>query len=285
MILVTGATGTVGGEVARSLTARGERVRVLVRDGAKGAPFEQNGHEVAVGDFSDPASLDAALDGVDHVFLVCAAGPDQAELEGNVIDAAVRAGVDHLVKLSVAGADAGATVRFARIHAEVEEKLRASGLGYTLLQPNGFMQNSLAYAGSIAADGAFYATEGRVSWVDARDIGDAGAAALVDAGHQGETHVLTGPEGLTNADLAARLSEALGREVRYVEVTPEQAKESMLGMGFPEWTVDALVELFEDVYAKGYAADAASGVKDLTGNEPRTYAQFAADHREALAGG
>ena len=287
MILVSGATGTTGGQVVRHLSERGADFRALVRSEEKAKSLAEDGVHTVVGDFDSPETLDAALDGVDHAFLLTPASERQVELEANFIDAAKRAGVEHVVKLSVAGADPAAPVRFAVNHAESEQHLKDSGIGYTILQPNGFMENHLAFAGSIAAKGVFYSSIGEapISHVAVSDIGASAAVVLTDPGHEGETYALTGPAPLTyEGDIAPILSEALGKDVRHQAVSDSDAKEAMLGMGVAEYVVGGLIELF-DVYRAGYAADPQPGVQQATGRDATPYEQWAKENRGTLSGG
>lgn len=286
MILVTGATGTTGGATVAALHAAGAPLRALVRTpSAYDAP---DGVEVAGGTFEDAASLDAALAGVDHAYLVGASSPQQVELETAFVDAAVRNGVQHLVRLSVIGADQPGidALRFGAHHAALEAVVRESGLGFTFLRPNGFMQNSLGFAETIASQSTFYSPmspAAKVSYVDARDIGAVAATALTEPGHLGAAYTLTGPEALSDDDIAARLTSVLGREITHVLVPVEAAREAMLGTGYPEWNVDGLAELFA-FYETGGAAGVAPDIEQVLGRPARSYAEFAADHRAAFGG-
>jgi len=286
MILVTGATGTTGGATVRALADAGVPARALVRDAAKfSAPA---GIEVAVGSLQDAPSLDAALEGVTHAYLVYPASPDQVEQETAFVDAAVRAGTEHLVLLSVIGAEYEATeaLRFGHAHRAAEKAVRESGLQWTFLRPNGFLQNYLGQAASIAGQGVFYSAltaAAPVSHVDARDIGEVAAKALSEPGHAGQAYALTGPEALTDDDIAARMSAVLGRTVEHVTVPPEAQRESMLGMGIPEWTVDGLGELYA-FYETGGAAGVAPDIERVLGRPARSVDDFTADHRGAFGG-
>ncbi len=286
MILVTGATGTTGGATVQALADAGVEARALVRDPSKfTAPA---GIEVVTGSFDDAASLDAALDGVSHAYLVLPASPEQVELETAFVDAAACAGVEHLVLLSVIGADdeGSEALRFGRAHRAAEKAVRESGLQWTFLRPNGFLQNYLGQAASIAGQGVFYSalTAGAaVSHVDARDIGEVAAKALSEPGHAGQAYALTGPEALTDDDIAARLSAVLGRTVEHVTIPPEAQREAMLGMGIPEWTVDGLGELYA-FYETGIAGGVAPDIERVLGRPARSVDDFAADHRAAFGG-
>ena len=286
MILVTGATGNTGAAVLRALVEQKAAVRAFVHDRDKfSAPA---GVEVAAGDFRDGASIEAALAGVDHAYLVGAAGPDQVELETAFVEAAQRAGLAHLVRLSIIGADQPdpRAARFIAAHAAAEQVVRASGIPWTMLRVNGFMQNSLRQAQTIADQSAFYSSTSpaaRVSSIDARDIGEVAARALTEPGHQGKAYQLTGPEALNDDDIAARLSDVLGRTITHVQVPWEAVRESLAGMGLPEWGLDGFKELL-DSYETGAAALASPDTERLLGRPPRGFAAFAADYRAAFGG-
>ncbi len=286
MILVTGATGNTGAAVLGALLERDAAVRAFVHDPDKfSAPA---GVEVAAGDLRDPASIEAALAGVDHAYLVGPSVPDQVELETAFVEAAQRAGLAHLVRLSVIGADqpAARAARFIAAHAAVEEVVRASGIPWTMLRVNGFMQNTLRQAEAIAGQNAFYSSASpaaRVSHIDVRDIGEAAATALTEPGHQGQAYLLTGPEALNDDDIAARLSDVLGRTISHVQVPWEAVRESLIGMGLPEWGIDGFKEL-GDFYETGAAAGVSPDVERLLGRPPRSFADFAADYRAAFGG-
>lgn len=284
MILVSGATGTNGSALVEELAARGVPVRAMVRAPDKAGSVEREGVEAVVADFGAPETLDAALEGVEKAFVVTPPDPREPEWERNFVDAAKRAGVRHVVKLSVAGADEGAPVRFGRVHAEAERYLEGSGIGYTILRPTGFMQNTLAYAGSVSSEGRFYAplADAKVAWIDVRDIAAVAAETLTGEGHEGKVYDLTGPEALSNREIAQKLSAALGKTVEHVEVSYEGAREAMVGAGLPEWLADGLIELNREVYEPGYAAQTANGVEEATGRRPRSFDEFARDHRAAF---
>ncbi len=283
MILVIGSTGTVGSEVVRQAREAGADVRALVRSSEKGADAQAVGAELAVGDCSDPASLDAALDGVDHVFIVLPGSPDQVALETNAIAAIGRAGGAHVVKLSVMGADPAAPVRFGANHGEIERVLGESGVPHTLLHPTDFMQNAFGWAGTLRS-GQVYSPipDVQIASVDVRDIAAVAVTALTEPGHEGRTYDITGPEALTRRQQVSTLAAAAGVEVETVEITEEQAREGMLGAGFPAYAVEGLIELDEQVYKPGYASALAGGVREATGHEPRGWEEFARDHAEAL---
>ncbi|MBA3945228.1 MAG: SDR family oxidoreductase [Herpetosiphonaceae bacterium] len=286
MILVTGATGKTGGATLQALTKLGAPVRALVRDPNKWHVPE--GVEVAVGHFEDPASLDAALQGVEKAYLVGASTEQQVEQESAFVAAARRAGVRHLVRLSVIGADqpgVGA-MRFAAYHQILERVVRESGLPWTFLRPNGFMQNYLGQAQSLAQQGVFYSSlspAAKVSHIDALDIGAVAAKTLTEPGHEGQAYTLTGPEPLSDDDIAARFSTVLGRPIKHIQVPLAGTRETMLANGFPAWNVDGLAELWA-LYETGAAAGVAPDVERLLGHPARSFEDFVRDHLTTFGG-
>ena len=283
-ILVTGATGTVGSFLVQQLAAASAPARALVRSREKAEAIERLGLEAAVGDLDKPETLAPALAGIERVFLLSAPEKRQAELQNNLVRAARGAGVRHIVKLSAIGVGGELdAIALGRIHRETEEEIERAGFAYTHLRPNGFMQNSFMFARSIKSEGAFYAPFGdaKVSYVDARDVAAVAFHALTGDGHEGKAYEITGPQALSYHDLAGELSAALGREVKYVEVPPEAARAAMAGMGMQEWVADALMELF-NFYKDGRADHVRDTVREVTGRDPITFAQFAKDFAQAF---
>jgi uncharacterized protein YbjT (DUF2867 family) len=237
-----------------------------------------------IADFADRVSLERALDGVDRVYLVCSPIPQLVELESNMVEACRQHGIRHLVLNSALGADTYDR-SFPKWHHEVEEHLRASGIPATILRPESFMQNIPAFfANTINSQGAFYTAMGDapVGFVDARDIGAVAAKILTSDGHAGKTYTLTGLELLNYSRVAAKLSEVLGRPVRYVAITQQQLRQSMRDMGMPSWQVDALADL-QAYYADGPGGKVTSDVREVLGREPVAMDQFLRDYAPAFA--
>src|SRR5439155_664944 len=236
MILITTA-GKVGSAAARLLAQRGEPVRILVRNPEKAAALAQVGADVLEGDLDAPATVNAAMRGVSSVVLVT---PPIVHQELSVIDSAVGAGVEHVVKItSKASADSPITRR--RNQAEIEHALVTSGLGYTLLRNNAYMQNFLMMAPGIARTDSFSTAtgDGRIGHIDARDVAAVAAAiAASPAAHAGATYWPTGPEVLSSTQVAAVLSKALGRTITYHPITVEEQKQAMIDVGLPESVAD-----------------------------------------------
>jgi uncharacterized protein YbjT (DUF2867 family) len=237
MILLTGASGTVGGAVLNELRRSGAAFKAMYRSegGACDAPV---GTQTVVADFANKDSLRRALEGVDEVFLVCAPIPQLMELEGNMIDVCVEQGVRGVVQNSSLGAG-DYDKSFPGWHAQVEQKLKGTKLNYAILRSNGFMQNIVAFdAPTIRTQGAFYAAldAAKISLVDVRDVGSAAARILAaPETHAGKTYELNGPEAVTSEEVAARISRIAGRTVKYVDVPEQALRESMVSAGTPEW--------------------------------------------------
>ena len=270
MILVVGATGTVGSEVVAALRARGAPARALVRDAARGRAALGEGVELAEADLGDPAGVRRAFDGVTRVFLLTANGPDQVEHERAVLDAAAAARVERIVKVSAISAAPGSAASFLAAHGRAEALLERSGLPAVVLRPNFFMSALLAAADTVRAEGRIYGSfgDGRLAMVHPGDIGQAAAAALVEPGHGGRTYVLSGPEAMTYAEAAARLGAVLGRPVEYVDVPPDALRGALAAAGLPGWLVEGIVEIQAQVRA-GIAETPTGDVERLTGRPPR----------------
>jgi len=276
MILVTGASGTVGSEVLKALGAMRARVRAAYRTHPPDLPA---GVEAVALDYDRPETLRPALRGVQTLFLLS----NSIRPELAVVDEAKRAGVQRIVKLSVLhAAEEGYT--FARWHRAVEKHIEASGLAWTFLRSNGFMQNVVTYMGeTIRTQSAFYSSggDGAASHIDVRDLGAVAASVLIEMGHEGQAYELTGPSAITYGQIAETLTGVLGRPIRYVPISHEQYKQALLGAGTPEPWADALVDLNRH-YAEGHAAVVSPSVRRITGRDVTPFAQFARDYAAAL---
>ncbi len=284
MILVTGATGTTGSEVVRALERRGARVRAFVRDPGKAQVLFGDAVEVATGDFADAESVRAALDGVDTVLLSCADDPRRVEWETSAIDAAGAAGVERIVKLSTIGAAPDAPVAFWAWHGVVERHLRLSGIPAIVLRSTFYMSNLLAALDPVVREGRLYAPAGdaKVAMIDPRDVGAAAAAVLTGAGDDGQTYVLTGPQAITWAQVAAELSTATGRRVEFVDVPDDGARRALIESGLPEFVAEQLVKIF-GLLREGVAEQVTDSVESLTGLPARGFAEFARDRAGLFA--
>ncbi|MEU3767215.1 SDR family oxidoreductase [Amycolatopsis keratiniphila] len=276
-VLVTGATGTVGSALIPALLARGVAVRAMTRDPGRSVP----GAETVVADLRDPESVAAALKGVDAAFLNSPSAADAATHQIRFADLARDAGVKRLVLLSQYAANVNSPVRFLRWHAEVEEYVRKLGIDHTVLRPNLYLQALLGFSRTIAQ--GFIAApigDAAVSAIDTRDIADAAAVVLTDAGHTGRTYTLTGPRAVTHAEIADALSMVTGRSVVFHDTSADQFAAALNGL-LPPWQVDGLIEDYAH-YSRGEAAEVHTSVADLTGNPARDVTDFARDYAAAF---
>jgi uncharacterized protein YbjT (DUF2867 family) len=278
MILVTGATGNVGSEAVRLLAGRHHPTRALVRDPSR-APVGDL--EVVTGDFDRPDTLDEAMRGIDAVLLVSPAVPAQ---EIAVIDSARRQGVSHVIKVT-SKASADSPVDRRRGQAQIEAHLATTGLAYTLLRANAYMQNLLALAPMIRQTGGFLmsAGDGKVGMIDARDVAATAAAVAAAPGeHAGQTYWLTGPGLVTYADVAGELSGALGHAVEYRQISPAEHRAAMIRAGVPDAVATSNAQAF-GLIAEGDAAWLSDDVRSVTGTAPRALSDFIADYAPAFA--
>lgn len=282
MILVTGASGNVGKMVLQEVARSGAKHRAMYRSAAEAAKA-RSGTESVIADFAKPETLAAAVRGVDSVYLVCSPIPDLVQLESNMIDACVTGGVKHVVLNSALGA--GDYDRsFPSWHRKVESKLKGTTLSWTILRPNSFHQNVLAfYAPTIRTQGVFYSSmrDAKNSFLDIRDIARVAAKTLAGGEHAGKIYELNGPEAINYTQLAAKVAKATGREAKYVDIPMDAQKKAMLEQGTPEWLATALLEL-QQYYLSGKGGDADGLLEELLGRAPITMEQFLAENVSAF---
>ena len=284
MIVIFGATGTIGTPLITTLLAKGIALRAVTSDAARIAALKAQGCEAVVADFDDPAALARACKGAQKVFLVTPAHQEMGRWKANVIRAAADAGVQHMVMSTGLGASPKARLTFGIWHSASQELLKESGMGWTLIQPTYFMQNLLWQADSIATDNTYLDdVGGPVSWVDARDIADVTAEALTTEGHQGKTYGLTGDEALSGDDIAALLTQSLGRDITRRAVGPDEARANMIASGMVAEVADAMIEL-AGLAPKGYLSGTETTVQDVLGRPARRLADFIAENSSAFGG-
>ncbi len=283
MILITGAGGTVGTALVDTLKQTSTRFRVAHRDAKKLADARAAGLDAVAIDYDQPATIGPAVDGVEVLFLLGAGGRGQAEGETRVVEAAARAGVRKIVKLSVWAA-AGEGYAFAKIHRQVERAIEASGMRWVHLRANGFMQNFVHHmADSIRAQGAFFnpAGDAAISHVDVRDIAEVARVALTSAAHDGEALELSGPRAFAYAEAAETLSRLLERPIRYVPTTEDASRGAMVGVGMPAFHAEYLLDLYR-FYRGGAGAPVSDAVRRVLGRNPTPFETFARDHASAF---
>jgi uncharacterized protein YbjT (DUF2867 family) len=281
-VLLTGATGNVGSGLVPRLRAAGVTVRALTHSEGKAQPLRDQGAQVVLGDLDRPETLDAAVAGVEEIYLVTWNGPTATQQVGNLIAAAQRAGRPHIVRQSGYGSPKS---RIIQDHQACDALIEASGLPYTFIAPTFFMQNVMMAAETVASDGKIYMPfkSGKLGMIDIRDVVDVAAKVLTTDGHEGRRYTLTGPQSISFYDVAAALSAVLSRPVEYVDVPPDAAKQSMMGMGMQEWIADGFIELMED-FAENWADLVSPDVATVTGQAGRTIQQFAQDYAHVFSG-
>lgn len=285
-ILVTGATGTVGREVVKQLSMLdGIRVRAGVHSLIKGENLRRLPDvEVVEMEFNDPNSLHAAFTHADKVFLITPLADGQIEMAKKLVDEAKKASVKHIVKLSALGAGAEPGIQLGRWHREIERYIEQSGIPYTFLRPASFMQNFENFnATTIKEEGKIYMPigEGKVSYIDARDIAAVAVEVLTGSGHEGQVYDLTGPEAISVEEVADTITYVTGKPVTFVDVPEDEVRQSMQKQHVPEWMANALLELYS-VHRGGYASGVTGRVEDLTGCKPHTFRQFVKEYKECF---
>jgi uncharacterized protein YbjT (DUF2867 family) len=286
VILVTGASGNVGSRLVRELLAAGAPARALVRRPEAAAELEALGANVVVGTFEDADALRQAARGVERVYVVSPPGVDgMVEEQLAVVRAAAAEGVGHVVKQSSIGADLDTDASIVVAHRRIEEAIEASGMAWTHLRPHWFMQNELGQAGTIAADGVFYAPDvTKISMIDVGDVAEVAARVLTSDGHEGKAYVLTGPQALSYSAVAEIYSRVLGRDVRWQEVTLDDARDSMREAGMPDELAVGFPEIMGGYRGGGVMRDVSPAVEELTGHPPRAFEDFVRENRAAFGG-
>ena len=225
------------------------------------------------------------MNGVDRLFLVTPETPNAPEYASNLVSQAKGAGVKHIVKLSAQGTDANAVVASLRLHHQAEKIVEESGIAYTFLQPGEFMQNFVNFfSQTIKQQGAFYLPAGnpRIGFVDVRDIVAVAVQALTNDGiHNGKVYDITGPEALSYYQVAEILSNATGKKIKYINISEDEARQSMKEAGIGHWWINTIIEVY-DAYKTGMQEHISNTVEQLTGRKPTSFWQFARDYAKAF---
>ena len=284
MILITGATGTIGRELVRLLAEGGERVRAMTRDPARAASVPP-GAGIVRADFDDPESLAVAAEGTTAVFMLSAPGPWVAQHDAAMLAAARSAGVRTAVKLSAIGTGDESEVKVGDWHLPGEQAVRSSGLAWTVLRPSSFASNTLRWAAAIQAGTPIPNPMGTGAQgvVDPRDVAEVAALTLTSPGHDGHVYTLTGPDLLSVPDMAGLLGEALGRTVAIADISPDAYGDRLHATGLDPAFVETAVNGAR-LIAQGGNATLTDDVERLLGKPARTFAAWAHDHRTAFTG-
>jgi uncharacterized protein YbjT (DUF2867 family) len=283
MICITGASGTVSTELINELASAQAPFRAAYFSNTKADTARTNGIDAVVMDYNRPETLRSAFQGCDSLFLLGPNALNQTQLELNAVEAAKAVGVRHIVKQSVMGA-VDEAFSLALVHRPVEQAIASSGMAWTFLRPNSFMQNVVTFmSGTIKAESALYSASGeaKISHVDVRDIAAVAVKALTEPTHTGKAYTLTGPEALTYDELADELSTVLGRPIRHISLSPSDLKHGMLAEGLPEALADRMLDL-ERYFREGQASRITHDITQVTRRNPRRFAQYARDYASFL---
>jgi uncharacterized protein YbjT (DUF2867 family) len=287
-VLVAAASGLAGSAVIREFVQRKRPVRALVKSRPKArasAAFPTV--EIVEGDMSRPETLTEALSGVDRVLLISSANEQMVETQTAFIDATKRAGVPHIVKFSgLSAADVDSPFIFGTMHAEIERYLEQSGLSWTHLRPSQFMTEYLREVPTILAHGTLFLPyeDAKIATIDVADIAKAAFVLLTTPGHEGKTYAISGAEALSMAEAADHISQAVGIQVQYVNVSREARKQALLAAGVSPFFVDALDAQAGERLKGMEAAVHAEAYTDLVGTPPTTFAEFARRNAGAFRG-
>jgi uncharacterized protein YbjT (DUF2867 family) len=278
IILVTGATGMTGREIVRRLSQSGVRVRVLVRDVAKAQALSLDSLPYVTifeGDLGKSESLAPALIGADKAMLISSSSPEMESVQFNFIETAKKFNLNHIVKLSGIIADINSPFRYARMHAEIERRLENSGISFTHLRAGEFMQSYFRQVPNILEkDSLFLPMEDqKIASIDVSDVAAVAVKILTGLGHKGNVYPVTGPESLTMHEVAEKFSRFLGRKINYINVSPEDAKQAQLNAGMPQYTADALEELFAE-RRKGKEAKVYYTMQNVFSLRPTSFDEF-----------
>ena len=279
MILITGATGKTGSATAKSLGEKGERFRALIRNEEKKEGLESLGGEVVIGSIENTDVVNQSMQGVKTVLVLLPNSESQLALEKQLVDSAKQAGVERIVKMSSIEATPDATSPIPKLHLESEEYIKQSGLAWTMIKPNFYMQNLLASAGTIKDQGKIFLPmgEGKTGMIDTTDVGTVIAKVLSEDGHESMNHEITGPEILSFYEVAEIFSQVLGKQVDYVDVPMDAYKETLGQFLTNQWHLDAVIDLFKGI-AEGGIEDKTNTFNELTGETPKSLSQFLAEN-------
>ena len=284
MILVTGGTGGIGSELLRLLSQAGIPARALTRNLQKAQT--RPGITWVAGDLARPETLATAFEGAKTVFLLTHYLEDMVELQRNAIAAARAAGVTHVVKVSAFAASDHSNAPIGRWHYQVEKELQASGLGWTMLRPHHFMQNLLAQSEYVIKEGAIYSPsgDGKIPYIDASDVAAVAFVTLTQPGHLGKKYALTGREAISYRQAAEIIGAVIGKNVRFVDESPEDARARRVREGVPPAVIESVLAIGAYQRAGGKTVTITNTVADLTGRPPRTVAEFVQEHASVFRG-
>ncbi len=279
--LIIGSTGKIGSELVKIFDAnKGHQIKLLIRDISKAQPLIKSGHDVIIDDLTNPAVLAAKLKDINQIFLLTSPSQDQVFLQKNVIDAAKRAEINHIVRISALGIHADietalTKTSLAKWHREIEIYLEDSGIAFTHIRPNFFMQNFLNFKESISNDNEIFSsmTDGKISAIDVKDIAAVSYSILTKTGHTGKAYDITGPESLSFKDMAEQISIAINKKIEHRYVSSEILRGMLLKNNMPPWFIEDKLS-FYDGYNNGLGSNVTNTVESITGKKPSRFIEF-----------
>jgi uncharacterized protein YbjT (DUF2867 family) len=284
MILVTGGTGVIGSELLRLLSQAGVPARALVRNPNKAQ--ELPGITWVVGDLARPETLASAFNGAQKLFLLTHYYEDMVELQHNAIVAARAAGVTHIVKVSAFAATDHSKAPIGQWHYQIEKELQESGIGWTMLQPHHFMTNLVAQAEYVIKEGAIYSPsgDGKIPYVDPRDVAAVAFVTLTQPGHLGKTYVVTGSEAISYRQASEIIGNVIGKKLRFVDESPEEARARRIREGVPPAVIESILAIGAYQRAGGKTVTITNTIAALTGRPPRTVAEYIQENASVFTG-
>ncbi|WDF55748.1 SDR family oxidoreductase [Mucilaginibacter sp. KACC 22063] len=283
MILVTGATSVIGQKLCQLLAENNKAFRAMCRKEEQLEKFRKQGIDAVLGDFENPESLRTAMKGCSSLFLVSAPNENQLECETKAIDVAKEEQIAYIVRVSASDANLRTLVPWAKAHAYIDHHLRASGIAWTILKPTAFMQNFLTMTKPISK--GFLPQvggKGLVGYIDAQDIGIVAYHVLTQDHHKRATYYLNGPEALDMKEIALKISEAISKKVRYIHLPSLAFRILLRTFGASRWLANGLVVQYAEVVAKNHDHDLSEEVYRLTNCQPRSFSDFANEHKDAF---
>ena len=279
MILLTGATGKTGSATAKALNERGIKFRALIRNEEKREEIESLGGEVVIGSIENKEAVDQSMVDIEAALILLPNSENQLSLEKQLVDSAKQAGANRVVKMSSIEATPDATSPIPKLHLESEEYIKQSGLSWTMIKPNFYMQNLLASGGTIKDQGKIFLPmgEGKTGMIDTTDVGKVLAKVLSEDGHESMNHEITGPEILSFYEVAEIFSQGLGKQVDYVDVPLGAYKETLGQFLTNQWHLDAVIDLFKGI-ADGGIEEKTDTYSELMGESPKSLSEFISEN-------
>ena len=279
MILLTGATGKTGSATAKALNERGIKFKALIRNEEKREGIESLGGEVIIGSIENKEAVDQSMVDIETALILLPNSENQLSLEKQLVDSAKQAGANRIVKMSSIEATPDATSPIPRLHLESEEYIKQSGLNWTMVKPNFYMQNLLASAATIKDQGKIFLPmgEGKTGMIDTTDVGKVLAKVLSEDGHESMNHEITGPEILSFFEVAEIFTQGLGKQVDYIDVPLAAYKETLGQFLTNQWHLDAVIDLFKGI-ADGGIEEKTDTYSNLMGESPKSLSQFISEN-------